>query len=277
MTAIIPVMGPVMGSVLRGPFEGNTDPDALLWYNAVFANGGTVSAGRLAVVSTFIAADKASGAWALTDDIWGLWAENAVQALTSLKQRRLATAVNSPTFTADRDYTFDGVTQYIDTGFVPGTHGINLTGTDQRIGVYERTDVSSGGSSAGVFIGSSTNLYILSRNSGTMQTRLNSGTANFVLAVADSRGLKVSSRAGGTTALGYDRGVRLTDITGLSIGSSPSTSSMYIGCRNGAGTPTTFRPASIGFVVAGGPLSDAQELAQYNAMQAWATAVGAQV
>lgn len=98
------------------------------------------------------------------------------------------------------------------------------------------------------------------------------------LATADSRGLKAISRNGGTTALGYDRGVALTPATGLTIGSSSAPGvALYIGAFNSSGTAISFRAASVGFVAIGAPLSDAQELAQYNAVQAWATAIGANV
>jgi len=288
MTAIIPVMGPVIGattfSPAASPFGAGIDADALLWRDAVVANGGTVSANRLVVVSAFVAAEKASGAWALTDDYWGLWGENAPQALTSLKQRRLATAVNTPTFTADRDYTLNGSTQYIDTGFIPSTHGINYTGGDQRLAFYDRANASTTGQSAGASDGSGNTLAkitINSRTSGNMTGLLNTAAAlpaTFALGVADSRGLKVVSRAGGgTTALGYDRGVRLADVTGMSVNANITSRAIYIGCYNNAGVAAGFRSASAGFVAIGGPLSDAQELAQYNAVQAWATAVGAQV
>jgi hypothetical protein len=50
-----------------------------------------------------------------------------------------------------------------------------------------------------------------------------------------------------------------------------------VGCFNNVGTAAGFRASSVGFDVVGGPLSDAQELAQYNAIQAWATSVGANV
>lgn len=256
------------------------DPDVRLWVIAVVANGGWVSLARLAIVTAFVAAEKASGAWYLTDDYWPLWGENEAQALTSLKQRRLATKVNAPTFTADRQFAFDGASSYLNTGFVPSTHGIAYTGASQRIAVYGRANVSSSGIAAGARVGTSASISINPRNASTMSGSTNhtAGSVAFVLGTADSRGLKAISRAGGTTALGYDRGVRLTDATGLTIGGATApAAALFIGAFNSSGTPISFRPASLGFVVIGGPLSDAQELAQYNAVQAWATAIGANV
>lgn len=250
------------------------------WSNAVVRNGGSVSANRLAIVRTFIAAEIASGAWPLTDDYWALWAENSIQALTSIKQKRLATAVNTPTFTADRHYAFDGTTNYLNTGFIPSSHAFAYTGTNQRIAAYERVNVASSGVAAGARVGTASSISISPRNASSLtgSTNHTSGAVNFLLSPADSSGLKAISRAGGTTALGYDRGVRKTDVTGLTIGGSTApTVTLSIGALNSNGTQVSFRAASVGFVAIGAPLSDAQELAQYNAVQAWATSVGANV
>lgn len=265
-------MRPSLLALLLGRGE-----DATAWAAAVRRNGGAVSDARVEIIRAFVAAEKASGAWALTDDYWPLWAENSIQALTSLKQRRLATEVNSPTFTTDRGYAFNGTTQYIDTGFIASTHGTNWTGTNQRGGVYEITNVTSSGTSAGTLDGGS-RLTLCNRNSTTAQARLNGSVASITLGVADSRGLKATSRANGSTAvLLYDRGVRLTDGTVASPATTRPARSVYAGAYNNGGSPTSFRAASIGFVVVGGPLSDTQELAQYNAVQAFATSVGANV
>ena len=47
-----------------------TDAAATAWKNQVVTNGGTVSAGRLALVSTMIAGLKADGVWTLLDRLW---------------------------------------------------------------------------------------------------------------------------------------------------------------------------------------------------------------
>lgn len=256
------------------------DFDVIAYRASVQGNGGTVSDARMAVINTFVGAEKASGAWALTDDYWPLWAENATQALTSLKQRRLAAVTAAPTFTADRDYAFNGSTQYIDTGFVPSTLAVVMTGTSQRLGVYERTNVSSSGLAVGTTAVALRRMTLGPRNGTTMSGALNTtgGTGTITLGLADSRGLKVVSRAaGGMTVKGYDRGMPLTDAVAGSVGTALSEYSLFVGGNNNMGALASARAASVGFVVIGAPLSDAQELAQYNAVQAFATAVGAQV
>lgn len=257
-------------------FSDGLDPSTRSWVSAVYAAGGIVSFPRRRIVDKFVRAAKSSGSWALTDDYWGLWGENVIQSLMSLKQRRLATTVNSPTFTADRGYVFDGATNYINTNFIPSTHGVQLTGTDQRISIYERTDLDAAAYSAGVFVGATSRIDITTRGGTSLTGRLNSGGGNFTN--ANSLGLHAVSRAGGATTMkGYKNGVALTDVTGLTVGTGKPNIAIFIGCLDLSGNPSTFRASSVGFLSVGAPLSSAQELSQYKAVQAWATAVGAQV
>lgn len=268
-------MTPALRLILMGV---KPDADALLWRDAVVTNGGTVSGPRLAIVSAFIRAEKASGAWALTDDYWGLWGESEPQALTSLKQRRLATAVNSPTFTIDRGYAFNGTTQYINTGFAPNTHKVAMTGSNARLAIYERTNVLADNYAAGSYNGVPQGLLITPRfGSNTARTMIDSSVDIILGTVTDSRGLTAGYRSD-TTNLGiYKNGASLGTMTSASNGTALPTSALAIGCFLNGVTPGSFRAASEGFVCVGASLSAAQELAQYNAVQAWATAVGAQV
>lgn len=261
---------------------GGFTPEVLAWVAAVVTNGGTVSAARRDIVNQFILAEKAAGTWALTDDYWGLWAENAIQALTSLKQLRLATAVNSPTFTTDRDYAYNGTSNYLNTGFVPSTHAVAMTGTNLRIGVYERTNVASNGAAAGGFNFSTQGLTISPRLSGGfLSASLNSQTSGpGGDSITDSRGYSVGSRNGATAGdiTAYKNGAVVVPYTPGTVSASLTTKPIFIGavCNN-SDVATNFRAASEGFLCAGASLSAAQELAQYNNIQAWATAVGAQV
>jgi hypothetical protein len=279
MTSVIPVMGDVMGVVMAGPFDARgIDPDVLLWRDAVVTNGGTVSAVRLSVVDTFIRAEKASGTWTLTDDYWGFWAENAVQALTSLKQRRLATAVNSPTFTANAGYAFDGTTNYLNTGFIPSSHAVAMTATNARSAVYERTNVATSRYSLGVVVAGNRSLTVAPRVSGVVANgNAMSSNIAYDLPSADSRGLLSVGRDGSATP-GHKNGVVLvgTNTPTLSALGLPDLA-IFVGGYNAAGVVTTPRACSVGFVCWGAAMSDAQNLAQYNAVQAFATAVGAQV
>jgi len=252
------------------------DADAVLWRDAVVTNSGTVSDARLTLMSQFIKALKAGGAWALQDDYWQLCAENSQSALTSLKQRRLAAVVAAPTFTIDRGYAFNGTTQYVDTGFIPSTHAINLTGTNQRLSVYERTNVNANTTSIGAFTSATLNMRIVGRTGTTTTGTLNSGAAAFT--ISDGRGYTAISRAGGSTTMSaHKNGAALADVTGLTVGTSLLAIALFIGARNNAGVADTFRAVTTGFASVGAPMTTAQELAEYNAVQAYMTAIGANV
>jgi hypothetical protein len=258
------------------------DTDAVSWRDQVVTNGGTVSANRLALVSGTIRALKAGGSWALDDDIWMLVAENATQALTSIKQRRLATVTAAPTFAADDSYTFNGTSNYIDTGFIPQTHKVAMAQDNVRLGAYLRTNVTSSGYIAGAVSSASRTIRIRPRTGTTLCTgEFNNGGGTFTLPAADTRGFWAGSRstADATTYLAYKTGavmVRASDPSSFSTTGLPIVS-LLIGAQNNAGTPATFAAQSVGLVVIGAALSAAQELAEYNAIQAHMTALGANV
>jgi hypothetical protein len=243
-------------------------------------NGGTVSDARMAVLNTFVTADKASDAWGRTDDYWVFWAESAVQALTSLKQRRLATATNSPIFTVDRGYAFDGSTQYINTGFVPSTHAAAMTATSIHLEVYERAELSGNTYAAGVLNSANRAITVRPRSAGSAFIQAGSAAATFTLPSASSLGLTQGGRNGAavTDVYGSKNGVSMTRaVNPAAVGASLPANSIFLGAYNNAGTAVGFRAASIGYAATGAALSQTQQLARYNAVQACATAVGAQV
>ncbi len=267
---------------MRGGGDRAFDADVLSWRDAVIANGGSVSLARLIVVDRFVFNEKASGTWALTDDYLGFWAENAAQALTSLKQRRLATAINSPVFTQDRDFTFDGATSYIDTGFVPDTMRSRMATSNLHAEIWERTSLGSvsGSSSMGVSSGSSRAIRINPLNAGGVISAANGTTAICTLPVATSVGLSQVGRNGPlmTDSSGSKNGVAMTRTQDLtSLGASlpshyPSTSGQNTLGAYGAGEP---HPLAMSHGAQ--PLAVLNVSPGYNAVQAWATSVGAQV
>jgi len=258
------------------------DSDVAAWAAAVVTNGGTVSPARSGLVSTMVAAWKTAGTWTVIDDAWLLVAENAAQALTSLKQKRLAVAVNAPAFTIDRGYAFGG-TAYIDTLFIPGTHFVAMTGTNLHIAVYERTNVATTNvAAAGCVNSSSLSLTMNPRSaSNFMATQVNcqsigpSGDT-----VSDSRGLSVGSRNGTLAAdvLAYKNGVAVAPFTVGTLGSTRPTAKLYIGARSdAANTAGGFRAATEGFVSVGAAIPAGQQPGFYNALQSFMAAVGANV
>jgi len=255
------------------------DRDAGLLFDAWNAAGGSASSGLRSLANTFIRAEKSAGTWQLTDDYWVLCAESAAQALVSWKQRRTATVTSAPTFTTNAGYAFDGLANFINTGFIASSHAVALTGTSQRLAVYERTNVTANTDAAGCQTTSTSRMEIRPRNGTAAAGLLNSTTApTFTLGASDSRGYTAISRSGGATTMSaYKNGVALTDATGLTVGTSLPTHALYIGANNNAGTAASFRASTVGLVAIGAPLSAGGELAQYNNIQAHMTAIGANV
>lgn len=260
----------------RGGSYRAFDSDVVTWQSAVVANGGSVSLSRLIIVDQFVFAEKQAGNWALTDDYWGLWAENSAQALTSLKQRRLATTVNSPVFTADRGFQGDGATSYINTGFVPSSHSTAMGINSVRLTGYERT--SAGGSGATAGLNATTNRAIHIRSAGASVAANSSGLSTFTL--ASTTGLIAVSRRAATLTdvYSFKNGLSQTKTGDTSaIGTSLPDQALYVGCLNNGGTAAIFRGTQIGFVSIGASLNDLQEINNFNNVQAWATAIGAQI
>jgi hypothetical protein len=230
------------------------------------------------VVQNFVVAEKAGGPWALTDDYFPLWAENQPQALTSLKQLRLATAVNAPTFVADRHYAGNGTSSYINTGFSIATHGVAITGTTMRIAVYQRNDVAS--ASPPMAVSETATRACLMRTKGATNfptLQLNCTIINAPGTVATSAGFTVASRTAVPVFEMFKNGASIGTLAATSPTGTRPTQPVYIGCSNNNGTAANFSTAQIGFACIGGALTAGQEAAQHANVQAWATAVGAAV
>lgn len=255
------------------------DPDALAYADAVSSYGEVVGSDWIGLVSNFIRAEKGEGPWWASDDYLCFWGPSPIASLTSLKQRRLATAFNSPAFLQYRGYTFNATTNYIDTGFVPGTHAVTMGVSSVHLESYERTNVfgntspigaTSAGAQINVFPRSSGNVAVLS---------VMGGIANYSGAT-DSRGLTQSGRNGAALTSHYAarNGVDYAKTADYSsLGASLPTTSFFVGGCNVNGSYSQGRATSVGYVAWGAALNATQRLARYNNVQAWATAVGAQV
>ncbi len=249
------------------------------WAAAVTTNGGSVSAARLALITTYINSMMACGAWNQLDDAIMLVAEDAPSALTSLKARRLATVTAAPTFAADTGYAFNGTSQFVDTGFVPSTMALAMKFSNIRMSIYERTNVATNTTSIGS-TGTGGTITLRARNASS-QFAVNIGNtpaANFT-GITDSRGLLAASYPGSATTNAWQNGVALTTISGQSlVATALNAFSFYIGARNSSGTADQFRASTVGYADFGAPYANTgMELAAYNALNVFMTAVGANV
>ena len=260
---------------------GQMDGDVLSWHDTIVAAGGSVSVAILSIASRFVMAEKVSGAWALTDDYWPFWGENLIQATVSLKQRRTVTLVNAPAFSARRHFATNGSSSYLDTGFIPSTHKIAASTSNVRLAVYLRDNVSNTLYAAGATSSSNRNLRVRPRNGSLTYLDANSSSGTYTLPAATSAGYTAGSRdaASGANSYGYKNGVAMVQTVAPTAFGSASLPvvPILVGGYNNAGVFAGPRATSIGFMTVGATLSAAQELAQYNGVQAWAAALGANV
>jgi hypothetical protein len=259
---------------------GQIDPDVAAWRDVVKFIGGSVSIAALSIASRFADRDKASGAWDLTDDYWPFWGENLWQAIVSLKQRRAVNLINLPVHVPRRHIATNGTTSYIDTGFIPNSHKVAATSANARLAVYLRDNVSGNQYAAGATSSSNRNLRIRPRNAGNAFLDAISGAGTYTLPAATAAGYTVASRdaSAGANCYGYKNGVAMVQtVAPAAFGTTQPIVSIHVGGFNNAGTFSTARATQIGFMAFGATLSAAQELAQYNAVQEWALAIGANV
>jgi hypothetical protein len=208
------------------------DAATVAWAAAVVSAGGTVSSGRKTVIDTYIKALKTAGLWAKIDRLWLLAAENSQSALINLidPAATAATAVNSPTFTANRGYTSNGTSSYVDGGYFAGTGSPNYTQNSASYYCWQGTVAVSTGPLVGSMVNlstGSTNAQIITHNSdGNVYAVINAaadalyGVWTFAFTTTGETGLYVVNRTGSTTAS--------VDLNGVERNSAPYGSSSAV-------------------------------------------------
>lgn len=268
---------------MRGIFPPNPiflgsalDEDAARWIAAVGRSN--VSAPRGALVSNTIRELKAANVWAALDFLPVLAAENAASALVDWRARKTTTAINGPTFTADRGYAFDGATNYLSTGFIPSSNSVAATGTSFMLGVYERTNVAAPTIAVGAANSATQTMRLTPRSAGSqMLIHVNAAAVSVANSVTDSRGLSTAI-TDGVNGTGYVNGSVSATSALTTPGSAHTTWRLFIGCYNSAGTPLSFRASTIGYAMYGANAWTAtQHLQFYTIMQRFMTALGANV
>lgn len=266
----------VRGGMVVGYREAvPSDPDAEAWFTAVEGNGGTVSGPRRELVTTLIIGLKTDGVWSQLDRLWVLAAENSPSARTDMKALDLATAVNSPTFTADRGYTgISASSTRLDLSYNPSTDGINLGASDASLGVWVRV-LDGAGTSCPVGTSDGANELTVVEDVGVDRWTAIIGT-NIVSTSPGTRptGLISASQLG--TGAGSVR-IYLNGSSSGNISGAASTmpNREESGLCENAGTPTLFSDAQISAIFFGGDLTDAQMTNLYSRLQTYMTAVGA--
>jgi hypothetical protein len=245
-------------------------PELIAWRDEVIHVGGFDARPSLQEMvrrNRLIRNHVESRAWPLIDDIL-MSGENEVQSLVSLKRRFLCIRWNSPRFRASSGFRLDGYASYIEWPFASATHAVAMTATNQRVAVWNLHSAGANafamGANASTGMGPAAGHAIRPMQDGNMRVTFGSATANFAPAETTARGFSVGSRSDNTTIRGYRDGVRLPDVTGLTIVPGFTSRTLFIGASHtnasDIGQPLA---CAIPYAAIGAQLADLQERATY--------------
>lgn len=242
----------------------------------LFANMSvTPNTTRKKIINTLIKQLKADNNWGFIDGLW-ITAAHSQQAakLNWINPIKFTlTEVNSPTWMADKGYTGDGATSYLNTNYDPSTQGTNYVLNSCCEAVYIRTNVTSGKNDIGH--GTATVFSAInSRNaSDQIVTRLNQGGAAYTAANTNSTGFYSSRRTASNAQAIFKNGV--SQATSATASSSLINNNIYFCCSNNNGTAGSFSANEISVALVGG--GGLNQLPLYVAIQNYMTAIGTQV
>jgi hypothetical protein len=266
----------ILGQGLCGIGAGvSTDPAAQAWANQVVTNGGTVSAGRLALVSTMIAGLKTDTVWPLIDRFIVTAAEGEIAARTDMVAPSTAITKNgSPAFTIDRGYiAITAATDYLADASYNFSTATNFKQNSSHMMVYVN---QSAGNQANPIAGASdgtTNNYMNPKfTDNKFYAALNAPGPNGIT-VASALGCSIGSRTDNATTELYKN---TTDLGAITIGDTSVaivSSTLQLLRASSQSSDTSNRLAAFSV---GGTLSPAQALSLNNRITTFLTAIGGQ-
>lgn len=230
---------------------------------------------RKGLINDLIVSLKDAGVWQKLDALYILAAADAQAARRNwIADQYNPSAVNSPTFTADRGYVGGG-SGYLDTGFNASTAGGLYTQNSAHLSTWSRTNRGSTGISALGVRNSAGSVFaaIVPFVSSTTLYRINSAAASSVVA-ASSVGHFLGSRVSSGTIEAYKDGVSAGSI---SIASGALVNANVFICgenREGVGL-VSGSTDQIAQVSIGGDLTAANAEALYTATLTYLQAIGA--
>jgi hypothetical protein len=257
-------------------YSSYLDPDAYLWHRSA----GAVSDTRIGLVNDLIVGLKADGVWTKLDRLWLFAAENQGSALVDLKARTTATAVASPTFTADRGYQSTNIlTQYINTNYNLSTQAVQANVDSMSISAWCVTNRAANAQPAcGVFDGGSNawQLYqFISVLPGSPGVGGFMGEGSGIeMGNSQSNGFATFQRTSSTTEEAYFNGVALTPASQTRTAAVFPNFNMFLLGRDNAGTFDSGNADQYAAFAFGAKLSATDAANFYNRIRTYMTAVG---
>jgi hypothetical protein len=212
------------------------------------------------------------GLWGKLDALWMFAARDSATALLNLKSSSFtASLVSAPTFNADRGFTGNGSSSYVDSNFNPTTSGGSFVQDSACFGAWSLTATIAAGSvvDAGWLSTNGTFLRVYA-SSGAFDSRINQGSSNSdANAAASGSGLFTVNRSTSTANQKY------RNSTAQGTAATASTALVNHSLCFGTADGTTFSPRqwAAGFVSSS--LGSTEQTNIYNAMLAYLQAVGA--
>ncbi|SCY69259.1 hypothetical protein SAMN05660666_02502 [Novosphingobium aromaticivorans] len=230
---------------------------------------------RKSALDTLIASLKSAGVWAKLDwlTVHAAHDEQAAR-VNAVNPAQVASVGVAPTFTTDRGYTGNGTTQYLNTGWNPSSAGGKFTQNDCFMGMWAGTDVTSG---AQYDCGNS-NATINGRSGATSPiTAQSAASSTPTLPVSTSIGFTSFTRTSSTAGVAYKNGASMGAISSTS---TTLRNASFLICAANSSTTGTVTAANFSTrrnqaLCWGQGLSGAEQLALYNALATYMTAVGA--
>ncbi len=254
-------------------------PEVLAYLDVVSSNGYSVSETRSLLLNDFIGSLKQNSLYNSIDEFWIHAGENEFQALLGFKSLVLGTAVNTPVFTANTGYRFDGSTTYVDSGWNVAVRASSMVYDNMHVGIYERT------------VNPTTSRYLMSSYSATTLNRIflnprrTTSLSQFILATGAGQssatggsGLFVVTKTG-PTANAYQNGVTRTVSTPPStFGTALPTGNVIFG---GVITPpaalSLAKSGNTAFATIGAHMTAEQNNTYFEIVQSLLTNIGAAV
>jgi hypothetical protein len=249
--------------------DANFDPDAQLYFDELSPQP---SYNFKKAINDFILQLKSDSNWDKLDRLWLFATEHQAHAEVSLKNpsSTRVTEVNSPTWTADKGYSGNTSSQYINTNFNASTEGVNYQLNNSSFGVYCTTNVDEHSVEMGVKSGSTYYCTLFLRYSNDLYADINDNTGISV-SNTDSKGFFTNVRSSSTDSKIYRDGSVFHSTTSNTSTGIPS-ASFFILARNDAGSPNYYSGKQISLAFAGS--GDLSQDTFYAAVQDLATEIG---
>jgi hypothetical protein len=246
------------------------DPAAQAIFNA-FTTPPT--AARKAIINNCVLALKAAGIWSLFDLLYFTAAADSQAARINWVNPGTFTlsAVNSPAFVADRGFTGDGASSYLDPGFTPSTNAVQWTLNSAHISGWSLTSIGAG-SNAQRLVGNSATTTARSAlipwNATNQVAALLNDLSGSTISNSTSLGDFIANRSAVSSRQIYLNGASLGSDATASVALPPN--ALYFGRDT-----VNFASLQMAALSVGASLSSGQVASFYAARQSYLHAVGA--